>query len=203
MASQSATPPRRDAEWVAQRVMLHKRFRVLGTVVIIFTVALVLSGWLLFGNRIGDRRFDGKRFTVADVIDGGTLVIADGPRTRVTLLGVDAPQWPDAHYSKESAGYLTGRLKDKVVLLKLDGTQTRNGDGRLLAYVYLTDTDLVNADVIRDGRGFSDRRIKHTYRNQFDQFENEARGKARGMWDEMTDERMPVWRLQWLRSRNK
>jgi len=201
MVSKSSTHPKRDAEWVALRVGAHRRVRVLGTVVITFIILLVLAGWLLLGSRIGDRRFDGRRYTVVDIIDGATLVIADEPRTRVALLGVDAPDWPDAHYSKESAGYLTDQLKTNVVLLKLDGTQTRNLEGRLLAYVYLTDTDLVNANVIRDGRGFSDRRFKHTYRQQFDQIENEARGKARGMWDEMTDDKMPAWRLEWLRSR--
>ncbi len=123
MATPSSTTPKRDAEWVVQRLKLHHRFRLVSSLAVIILGSLVAGGWLLFRNHIGDRQFDGKRFTVAEVIDGGSFVIADGPRTRVALLGVDAPQWPDAHYSKESASYLTGRLKEKVVLLKLDGVR--------------------------------------------------------------------------------
>jgi len=194
---------KRDAEWVARRLIQHRvRRKIFISLVGILAVAMI-GGWLLVETQLGDRAFDGKRYTVAEVIDGGTFVIADRAATRVSMLGVDAPAWPDAHYSKEAAAYLTERLRGEVVLLKLDGTQTRNVDGRLLAYVYLGDTDLINADIIRDGRAFSDRRNWHTFRQQFDQIENEARAKARGMWDEMTDAAQPAWRIEWLRSRGK
>jgi endonuclease YncB( thermonuclease family) len=202
MANGSSAPQKRDADWVAAQIKIHKKIRRAILFALIAVAAIITGGWY-FAGRIGDRAFDGRRYTVADVIDGDTIVLADNAATRVALLGVDAPDWPDAHYSKESAGYLSGRLKGNVVLIKLDGTQSRNDAARLLAYVYLTDSDLINADIIRDGRGFSDRRTTHTFRQQFDQIENEARTAARGMWDEMTDDQQPAWRQEWLRSRRK
>ena len=87
--------------------------------------------------------------------------------------------------------------------LKLELTQTRNRDGHLLGYLFVTDADNLNLDMIHDGQAFSDRRIKHTFRSVFDQTENDARIKKRGMWKEMTDDQQPVWRREWLKNLKK
>lgn len=184
----------------ATRDELLARYRRIRSIIFVSIAVILLAVFAaqLSSNRGDYRRFNQKRFTVTKVVDGDTFELADG--TRVALLGVDAPDLPDMHYAAASAGYLRGRTEGKVVLLKLDGTQTRDADNRLLAYVYLTDTNLLNIDIIRDGRAYSDRRVQHTYRPQFDQAENESRNAARGLWDEISDDKLPAWRRAWLKS---
>jgi endonuclease YncB( thermonuclease family) len=86
------------------------------------------------------------------------------------------------------------------VLLRLDGTQSRDDLGRLRAYVYLTESELLNETVARHGRGYADRRIRHTFSPQFEQAEAEARKHARGLWAVVTDDTQPAWRRAWLRT---
>ena len=40
--------------------------------------------------------------------------------------------------------------------------QTRDASGHLLAYLFLTDTDDLNFDIVRDGQGYVDRRMPAT-----------------------------------------
>jgi endonuclease YncB( thermonuclease family) len=74
----------------------------------------------------------------------------------------------------------------------------------LLAYVYLSDLDCLNLDMVRDGRAYADRRYRHTFRPQFELAEAEARKKQRGLWKDLTEEQIPPWRREWLqRSRQR
>jgi micrococcal nuclease len=126
--------------------------------------------------------------------------------TRVRLLGVDAPELqrdgqpaPD-HWADRAAAYTRARAAGKFVTLQLDQPQTRDKYDRVLAYVYLSDTDCLNADLIRDGQAYADRRFKHTFKPQYELAENEARKKGRGLWKDVTVEQMPPWRQEWLKS---
>ena len=118
---------------------------------------------------------------------------------RVRLLGVDAP---DAGMvgEVEATAYTRARLKDKPVTLRLEPTQTRNDEHELLAYVFLSDNDNLNLDLIRDGKAYADRRIKHTLASPFEQAETEARKKSRGLWDGLRTEDQPAWRQAWLKA---
>jgi endonuclease YncB( thermonuclease family) len=152
-----------------------------------------------FGYRGDDyANFDRQTLLAAKVIDGDSFLIPRlGYAETVHLLGVDAPT---SHWSAEAKSYLEARLKGRMVTLKLDGTQTRDSQGRLLAYVYITDGDCLNVDIVRDAQAFADRRIKHTLRGSIELVENEARKKKRGMWKDLTDDQQPAWRIDWLRS---
>jgi micrococcal nuclease len=150
--------------------------------------------------------FDRKRVIVTKVADGDTLTIRNGSsEARVRLLGVDAPELhpdggvPPDHWAERAAAYTRGRSEGKFVTIKLDSTQTRDRYERLLAYVYLSDTDLLNLDLVRDGQAYADRRFKHSLRSQFETAENEARKRGRGLWKDVTVEQMPQWRREWLR----
>ena len=147
------------------------------------------------------RVFDRRSFAVQRVIDGDTFVVWHGAdEVTVGLLGVAAPQLPAAHWAENAKAYLSGRTLGKTVSLRLDTTRSRDERGRLLAYVYINDGDLLNADIIRDAQAFADRRVKHSMHGPFEQAENEARKKSRGMWKGMHDEEMPSWRREWLKS---
>lgn len=150
--------------------------------------------------------FDRQTFVVESVLDGETVQIRrDGATVVVRLIGIDAPDRsmpdnrPADHWAERSRAYLRARCEGKPVILKLDQTQTRDRDGQLLAYVYSSDSDMLNQDIVRDGQAYADRRIRHTFRPQLEMAENEARKKKRGLWKDVTEEQMPKWRREWLR----
>ena len=182
-----------------EQLQFRRRVRItIGVLLALAAMIVIADRAGAFGYRGDDyRRFDRLRVRMIEVIDGDTFIASDdvGP---VQLLGVDAPT---EHWSREAKTYLEARLKNRDVTLKLDGTQTRNDAGDLLAYVYITDNDCLNVDIVRDAQAFADRRIKHTLRSAMEVAENEARKKRRGMWRELGDDQQPTWRQEWLRSR--
>ena len=175
---------------------------------LIASVAISQSGLLTQRGRAGTdwETFDKKRFLVTRVADGDTIAVRSlTGETSVRLLGIDAPEFhrdgqpaPD-HWADRAAAYTRGRAEGKFVTLQLDQPQTRDKYDRLLAYVYLSDSDCLNMDLIRDGQAYADRRFKHTFKPQYELAENEARKKGRGLWKDVNVERMPPWRREWLR----
>ena len=143
---------------------------------------------------------------VSKVVDGDTIQIAsDEPTpTVIRLLGIDAPEMHDpttdrpAHFAQRATNYLRARINGKSVCLRLEPIETRDRYDRLLAYIYLGDGDNINIDLIRDGQAYADRRFRHSFRPQFEQAENEARTKKRGLWQGLTVDMMPPWRRVWL-----
>ena len=185
------------------RLKSRRRLRLSVGVIVALILAITIAeraGAFRYG---GDdwSRFDRKSVIAANVIDGDSFLVPQlGRAETVHLLGVDAPT---SHWSNEAKAYLEARLKGRTITLRLDGTQTRDAQGRLLAYVYITDGDCLNVDIVRDAQAFADRRIKHTFRSSIEQAENEARKKRRGMWSDLTDDQQPPWRREWLRSLRK
>jgi endonuclease YncB( thermonuclease family) len=140
------------------------------------------------------RRFD--RQTVAIVAtDKADEIVIDGPTT-VRLIGIDAPYDQSLEYTK-------ARLKSGKATLRLEPTQTRDAEGKLLAYVYLSDNDCLNFAMIRDGKAFADRRVRHTFSPQYEQVETEARKKSRGIWKDLREADQPQWRREWLEQLRK
>jgi endonuclease YncB( thermonuclease family) len=132
---------------------------------------------------------------VHQVLNADQLAIEDG--TVVQLLGVTPMLNEGAARGKT---YLARRLEGKDVTLRLEPTQTRDSSGRLLAYVYFSDTDLINLDIVHDGQAFADRRVPHSLHQQIEQAENEARKKQRGMWKDLSWDDQPQWRQEWVKT---
>ncbi len=156
------------------------------------------------------RNFDRQTFLVTRVADGDTLTVrplSGGAEARVRLLGIDAPEMKSAsgpdgdHWAHEARHALTSRTVGKRVLLKLDQTETRDRYKRLLAYVYVEESDNLNLLMVRDGHAYADRRFPHGLRHVFEQAESEARRKERGLWQGVNADRMPPWRREWLTRR--
>jgi endonuclease YncB( thermonuclease family) len=160
-----------------------------------YIVLALLLATVVFARRGGDDwgAFDRQTVRIERVVDANVLrVIASSNRaTDVRLIGIDAPT--------SAITYLSARVAGKSAVLRLEPTQTRDHHGRLLAYLYLSDLDCLNLDMIRDGQAFADRRYRHTYRPQFELAEAEARKKQRGLWKDLTEEQMPQWRREWLK----
>jgi endonuclease YncB( thermonuclease family) len=149
-------------------------------------------------------RFDHKSVKVTRAIDGDTISVqlpGDSRETTVHLLGVDAPDLPASHWAEQAAKYTLVRTVGRTVTLRLDPIGWRNERGELLAYVFITDGDNLNVDMIHDGQAYADRRVQHSIHASCEAAEKEARQKKRGLWKDLNDEQMPQWRQEWLRSR--
>jgi endonuclease YncB( thermonuclease family) len=181
----------------------RRRWRIaLGTILSLVVLVSIFDHAGVFGYSGNNlRAIDGKRFVVTTVLDGDTLrVKADsGKEFAVHLLGVDAPDPPDTRWSAEAKTYTSNRLLNRTVTLKLDPLQPRDAAGNVLAYVYVTDGDNLNLDIVRDGQAYADRRSKHAFHVQVESAESEARKKKRGLWKDLSDDQMPAWRREWLR----
>jgi micrococcal nuclease len=121
---------------------------------------------------------------VKRVIDGDTLLLANGERVR--LIGVDTPetkhpQKPVQRFGKEAYLFTKRMVEGKEVRLEFDW-QKRDKYGRLLAYVYLSDGIFLNAEIIKQGYGFAYTRFPFKYLEEFRQYEREARENKRGLW---------------------
>ena len=127
---------------------------------------------------------------VARVIDGDTFVLTDSEHVR--LLGIDTPELDgsDSFYVfyANKARYLTDSLiNGKRVKLTFDGP-TRDMFGRILAYVWLTDTDgrdslFVEAELLK--AGFARIRYYPKGKRYYDIFYNlrrTAMKKNLGIW---------------------
>lgn len=177
--------------------------------------ALVLLGLSTLLDRVGVFRYRGddwgnydrQTVTVTRVIDGDTVRVrrpgaADDETVR--LLGIDAPEAgnPPAHWAREATEHLRSLLDGRDVAMRLDTTQTRDKYRRLLAYLHQADAgESVNLALVRDGHAYAHRSFPHAQRRQFEQAEDEARGKGRGLWKDVTEPQMPEWRRAWLERR--
>lgn len=147
---------------------------------------------------------DGRAAHVSRVLDGDTFEIFDrGRKERVRLVGVDCPKSghngsPDAYWGPQATQYTRTRCEGKDVVLKFNGTETRDRSGRLLAIVYLSDTETLNLAVVRDGQAYVDRRFTSLVRPALARAEADARKAGRGLWQSVRDDQQPAWRQKWL-----
>jgi micrococcal nuclease len=141
-------------------------------------ISYVLSG----GNPYG------KWVLVTKVVDGDTVHVGRGWRkTTVQFLGVDTPETvhpdkPVEFLGPEVSEFTKKTLRGKKVRLEFEPLNQKDKYGRLLAYVYLSDGSLFNAELIK--RGYA-RVIAPSYLRYYDEFHNyerEAVAGSRGIW---------------------
>jgi micrococcal nuclease len=195
--------------------LLRRRRRIrrsIFTVLVLLALSVVLGRFDLFGRPRGSdwAIYDKQSFIVTHVVDGDTIDVAaalGSKYTRVRLLGIDAPELhgddgQPQFWAEAATKYAAARSDHKTVTLKLEPTETRDKYGRLLAYVYLSDSEMLNLSLVRDGQAYADRRFRHTMRPQFEQTENAARKKQTGLWKDVRVAQMPPWRQRWLEDRS-
>ena len=145
-------------------------------------------------------KLDYENVLITKVIDGDTVELADGERVR--LIGIDTPEtWHspklrrDAKKRKKdirtiarmgelASQFAKGLAEKKRVRLEFD-VEKRDRYGRLLAYVYLPDGRMLNAELLREG--FAQvytfpPNVKYT--DKFLELQRRARESSRGFWDE-------------------
>lgn len=121
---------------------------------------------------------------VERVVDGDTIIV-DGVG-RVRLIGVDTPETVDPRrmiefFGREASAFAEELLLGKQVRLEFDQRRT-DRYGRTLAYVWLPDGAMANAEIIRRGFGHAYTRFPFRYLERFRQLEREARLAERGLW---------------------
>lgn len=197
------------------RQLRRRRLTRRGVVVALVLLALstLLDRFGVFRYRGDDwGNFDRQDAVVTHVVDGDTVRIRRSPAASeetVRLLGIDAPEMRHddgsgpAHWGREATAYLRTLIDDKPVTVRLDATETRDKYQRLLAYLYVSDGENVNLALVRDGHAYAHRSFAHSLRRQFEQAEDDARGKDRGLWATVTEGEMPPWRQRWLADRRQ
>ncbi|MDD5680212.1 MAG: thermonuclease family protein [Candidatus Omnitrophica bacterium] len=147
-----------------------------------------------------DKSYDYNSMLVTKVIDGDTLRLENGESVR--LIGVDTPESKvNAKLKRDSkrtnkdyetiitmgkaAAEFTKKLADaRRVKLEFD-VEKRDRYNRLLAYVYLPDGKMLNAEIVKAGYAqvmTIPPNVMH--QDMFLQLQEEARESKRGLWTE-------------------
>jgi micrococcal nuclease len=125
------------------------------------------------------------------VDDGDTVVLSDG--TRVRYIGINAPEIahedrPAERFGPEARAFNRKLVDQKRVRLELD-RERQDQYGRLLAYVFLEDGTLVNAELVRAGYAYY---LFLTANTTYDQLllrlQREAMAKRVGLWRGFPDQ---------------
>ncbi len=136
---------------------------------------------------------------VSWIYDGDTLKIETIGKVR--LLGIDTPEYKasprDRFYakkfhingsklreiSKRVKKYNIRHVKGQTVRLELDQTH-KDRYGRLLAYVYLPNGDMLNLLLLEEGLATVFRRYDFHHKIDFLKAEKKARQQERGLWEQ-------------------
>ncbi len=130
----------------------------------------------------------GKWVLVTEVVDGDTVHVGRGWRkTTVQFLGVDTPETvhpdkPLEFLGPEASQFTKKTLKGKKVHLEFEHSNQMDKYDRLLAYVYLSDGSLFNAELIKRGYARVTAPSYFRYYDEFHNYEREAVADSRGIW---------------------
>ena len=130
-----------------------------------------------------------------EIVNGNTLALSDGENVR--LIGVAIPKTKhlskSAEYIRKETSAFTKRIAEgKEVRLEYD-KQERDGHGKLLAYVYLLDGTLLNAEIIKQGYGQVDSQVPFKYLKEFRNYKKEAREAKTGLWAAKSTKKEPKY----------
>lgn len=131
---------------------------------------------------------DGQ-YEVVSVTDGDTFEINyNGTKTKVRLIGVDTPEsvHPNSkknnEYGEEASKYTKSLLEGKTVKLEFD-VSPKDKYGRLLAYVYLENGEMLNEELLKEGYAqVATYPPNVKYVENFKAIQKEARENKVGFW---------------------
>jgi micrococcal nuclease len=136
----------------------------------------------------------GVYYKVTKVTDGDTIHIEmDGKDDTVRLLGINTPETVDPRrpvecFGKEASARMKEIVSGQIVRLEYDDSQAlRDTYGRLLAYVYLEDGQMVNRKMVAEGYAYEYTYMTpYRYQREFRDAQRLAQSAKRGLWSEST-----------------
>lgn len=132
----------------------------------------------------------GIYYDVSKVTDGDTIhVVIEGKDDVVRLIGINTPETVDPRrtvecFGKEASDRMKELVKGKIVKLEYDETQDlRDTYGRLLAYAYLEDGQMLNRKMIAEGYAYEYTYMTpYKYQREFRESQSLAQSAKRGLW---------------------
>ena len=130
-------------------------------------------------------------YNVVRVVDGDTIIVdIDGAETRVRIIGIDTPEsvHPDdtlnSERGKVASDYTSALLTGKQVYLEY-GEEKTDKYGRTLAYVFLSDKTMIEAELLKNGMAeVMTIEPNSKYASYFECIEDEAKRNRSGFWSE-------------------
>lgn len=125
-------------------------------------------------------------YTVTRVIDGDTIELQSGEDVR--LIGVDTPETkhptkPVGCFGPEASAWLTKQLPHGTQVMLVSDKSRTDHYGRRLAYVYLTQDRMLNAELILEGYGYAKAFAPDTaHADEFEQLQQQAKAARKGVW---------------------
>ncbi len=145
-----------------------------------------------FENKVDDIVMN--NFKITKVIDGDTIEVENGEENyKVRLIGINTPESVDPRrpvecFGREASNYAKKNFLNESVQMELDSTQSKYDKyGRLLAYVYLSDGQMINKKLISEGYAYEytyDNAYK--YQKDFKELQRFAKAEERGLWNKDT-----------------
>jgi micrococcal nuclease len=129
-------------------------------------------------------------YKVTKVTDGDTIHVSiDGKDEKVRFIGINTPETVDPRtpvqcFGKEASDRMKSLAEGNLVRLEYDDSQSvRDTYGRLLAYVYLQDGEMLNRKMIAEGYAYEYTYLTpYKYQKEFRDLQTLARTQARGLW---------------------
>jgi micrococcal nuclease len=131
---------------------------------------------------------------VSKITDGDTLhVVIEGNDETVRLIGINTPETVDREravecFGKEASSRMSEIAKGKIVRHEYDDSQSLlDTYGRLLAYVYLEDGQMINRKMVAEGYAYEYTYMTpYKYQSEFRELQYLAQSAKRGLWSEST-----------------
>lgn len=133
-------------------------------------------------------------YSVVRVVDGDTIVVSlDNVEEKIRLIGINTPETVDPRrpvqcFGKEASEQMKRLVESKLVRLEYDDSQSyRDTYGRILAYVYTEDGQMVNRKMIADGYAYEyTYMVPYAYQSEFRDLQRFAKTNGRGLWSDAT-----------------
>ena len=152
---------------------------------------------------VNDKKLRTDFYKVTRVVDGDTIEIAynnniknidgeiqsDIENKKVRLIGINTPETVDPRrpvqcFGKEASAYMKSLVEGEIVQLEYDNTQGKTDKyGRILAYIYMEDGQMVNKKMIAEGYAYEyTYNTPYKYRDSFKAAQVLAEKGGRGLW---------------------
>ncbi|MEJ5228077.1 thermonuclease family protein [Thermodesulfovibrio sp.] len=136
---------------------------------------------------------ESEYYKVTEIHDGDTLTIVKDSflgilvkTERIRLIGIDAPELAQEPWGRKAKNHLKKLIRESSWLVKIElDVQQRDKYGRLLAYLWDKNGNMINYMMIRDGYAMVytiPPNVK--YAEKFVEAQRVAREEKRGIWGE-------------------